>query len=98
MLMVTTQTLDEWMAEADARFGGIQNAVFVCPKCGNRARQMDFIMRALDEQLVYQECIGRYDKSATNCDFAAGGVLGTMGQGRFVNLPEARTIEVFNFG
>jgi hypothetical protein len=97
MPMITTQTLDEWMAEADARYGGLATAVFVCPKCGHKANQMDFISRALDEQLVYQECLGRYDKRVTNCDFAAGGVLGTMGQGRFINLPEARTIEVFNF-
>jgi hypothetical protein len=95
--MVTNQTLDEWMDEATDRFGGIQYAMFVCPKCGNRASYLDFINRNLDEQLVYQECIGRYDKSITTCDFSAGGILGTMGQGRFISLPEARTIEVFNF-
>lgn len=91
------QTLDEWLAEVASRYGTFDDARFSCPKCGNVASLSDFSKRGIDEQLAYQECLGRYDKSVGGCDWSSQSVGGTMGKGRLISLPEARQMEVFDF-
>jgi hypothetical protein len=90
------QTLDEWLAEATKRYGALEQARFSCPKCGNVASLAEFGTRGLDEQLAYQECIGRHDNTK-GCDWTSAGIGGTMGKGRLISLPEARQLEVFDF-
>ena len=90
------QTLDEWLEEANTRYGALENAKFCCPKCGNVSTLNDFSKKGVDEQLAYQECIGRFD-SSKGCDWSSGGIGGTLGKGRLISLPEARQLEVFDF-
>ena len=100
-----TMTFDDWKAAALAAGNGDPRAVpFQCPKCGHVATGYDFEDVAVDYGRAQSNCIGRFigalEKPATNtvgCDWAAYGLLGTMGKGVNVLLPDGKTREVFDF-
>lgn len=72
---------------------------FQCPKCGNVATPQDFTVLGADPQRAAQECIGRarLDIGRDACDWAAFGLLGTMGRGVLVRFPDGRVVESFPF-
>lgn len=95
-----TQTLAVWMAEAKERFGREDGTTldmaFVCPKCGRVQTVKEFVDRGLSPDSAAQNCLGRFD-DAVGCDWAAYGLFGTLGKGRFVMLPNGHEIQVFDF-
>lgn len=96
------QPLEEWRKEAVERFGEKgRDWKFVCPRCGNVQSGKDFIDRGMtveqaNDISVYQQCIGRHFEGI-GCDWAAYGLFGTMGRGRYVITPEGKEVEVFDF-
>lgn len=95
------QTLQEWRDEASNRFGE-KTAFwkFVCPKCGNVQTPQDFVDAGINQNEAasksYQGCIGREVKEQ-GCNWAAYGLLGTLGNGRIVITPDGSEVEVFDF-
>lgn len=89
------QTQDQWLLELRERFATIDAAAFACPSCGRRQTLGDFKARGLDPQRAYSDCLGRYVPEI-DCDWAAYGLLGTLGKGRLV-LTGERELEVFDF-
>lgn len=68
-------TAEQWLAEGKHRFGeDFEDWKFVCPKCGNVASGMEFKALGADINVIYTECIGRYDKNK-GCDWAAYGLF-----------------------
>ena len=96
------QSLKDWLKEAEDKFvtpGEDRGAIaFQCPRCGGVQTLKDFYDHGLDHNLVYQECLGRHDKSV-GCDWAAHGLFGTMGKGRIVVYGDGErdAMEVFDF-
>ena len=88
------------LAEAKARFGREDgktlDMAFVCPKCGHVQTVKDFVDRGLEPDRAAKECIGRHVDGA-GCDWAAYGLFGTLGAGRFVMLPDGHEVQVFDF-
>lgn len=95
MAEMTRQTQAEWLSEMKQRFASSDEAAFVCPRCGGVQTLADFKERGLDPQRAYSDCIGRY-LPEQGCDWAAYGLLGTLGKGRLVVAGE-RELEVFDF-
>lgn len=90
------QTLQDWMEEATNKFGEDKKQwAFQCPKCKAKQTIKDFVDRGVDANNVYQDCLGRHDESI-DCDWAAYGLLGTLGKGRTVVNGDKET-EVFDF-
>lgn len=85
-------TLDEYRAEATARFGpDIRRWAFLCPHCGDVATVADFIEAGADGRRAGQECIGRVLGALTGtasrgCDWAANGLFAGPW---FVDVPPA---------
>lgn len=92
---MTRQTREEWLEEMRERFPSSKEAAFVCPRCGGVQTLADFEDKGLDPQRAYSDCIGRYVEGL-GCDWAAYGLLGTLGRGRLVAAGE-REFEVFDF-
>ena len=83
---------------------------FVCPACGNVQCADDFISINCKrvpigdretpfpvkdpENTAYRECIGRYDKGAGGCDYAAFGLISSDIE---VILPDGGSVHVFPF-
>ena len=93
-------TVEEWRAEAIRRFGSFEKTRFVCPACEHVASVEDF--KAYKDQGAQPDsaavkCIGRYDQSITECDWAAFGLFGTLNGGIKVVMPEGDEINVFDF-
>lgn len=101
------QTLVEWNDTAVRRFGtDINNWRFVCPACGKEYSVAEFVAEGGTASESYQSCIGRVNgnietspgKGTQNgCNWAAYGLLGTMGKGRQVVAPDGNVIDVFDF-
>ena len=89
------QTQDEWLAELRGRFPKLDEASFACPRCGRTQTIGEFKAHGLDPQRVYTDCIGRYIDDV-DCDWAAYGLLGTLGKGRLI-LAGERELEIFDF-
>ncbi|NLI12491.1 VVA0879 family protein [Pelotomaculum propionicicum] len=93
------QSLEDWLKEAEDKFvspGDDRGAIaFQCPRCKRIQTLKDFKDRGLDHNLAYQECLGRHDKSI-GCDWAADGLLRTLGLGRIV-FHDGGEMEVFDF-
>ena len=72
-----TMTHDEWLAEAQRRFGDDPMAwQFVCPSCGHVASVKDWKDAGAPEGAVAFSCLGRYTgdrKSAEDKAFKQGG-------------------------
>lgn len=84
----------EWLAEARRRFGErVGQWAFLCPRCGERQTVDDFAAAKSGE--ASQECIGRH-LEGRGCDWAAFGLLGTLGKGRLVEVSSG-VVEVFEF-
>ncbi|WP_245809822.1 VVA0879 family protein [Cohnella massiliensis] len=101
-LSMIKQTLPEWRKEAAERFGNKTGKwAFKCSRCGNIQTPMDFVEKAgmkPDDaaSASYQQCIGRHVQGI-GCDWAAYGLLGTLGNGRIVITDDGREVEVFDF-
>ncbi|KPV60752.1 MULTISPECIES: VVA0879 family protein [Paenibacillus] len=96
------QTLAEWKKEAQDRFGEKTSEwKFRCSRCGNDQSASEFVEAGIKPEdaisMVYQECIGRHGAKEVGCDWAAFGLLGTLGKGRIVFTPDGREVEVFDF-
>ncbi|WP_042424423.1 VVA0879 family protein [Geomicrobium sp. JCM 19039] len=99
------QTLQEWLTEAEERFGADKKQwEFKCPACERVSSVQDFLDEDADPNSVYQQCIGRVNgKGSTDqkdvgygCNWASYGLFGTLGKGRKV-LNDGEEVEVFNF-
>lgn len=101
-------TLKEWREKGTELFGtDITKWQFKCPACGNIASVQDFINLGQSDvdacNHSYNECIGRYTGAgypkdgSTPCNWAAYGLLGTMGKGITITLEDDKNIEVFDF-
>ncbi|WP_431090826.1 VVA0879 family protein [Paenibacillus sp. 8b26] len=95
------QTLEEWRTEAIELFGDKASEwKFVCPACSGVQSPKDFVDAGLEKDQAantsYQRCIGRIDKSK-GCNWAAYGLMGTLGKGRLILTPEGNEVEVFDF-
>ena len=99
-------TLKEWTEEAKKKFGDdISNWKFVCPACGHINVGAEFRELGIEPNSLYSECIGRYKGKGSavkgdnsGCNWAAYGLLGTLGKGNKVLIEEGKEVEVFAFG
>lgn len=102
------QTRAEWLLEAGRRFGRDPLSWrFVCPRCGHEQTALDFVRLDAEPKRVYTECIGRalpadqararFEDGPGPCDWAAFGLLGTLGKGRLVLAEDGSSVEVFDF-
>jgi hypothetical protein len=100
-----TQSLEEWRAEMKRRFPSRDEVAFVCPACGHIATIKDHIDAGGDWNDAPQACIGRTTGLGTKnqkdegngCNWAAFGLLGTLGKGRKIEMPDGNVVEVFDF-
>lgn len=101
MAEMIRQTQAEWEAEGERRFGPDKMKWrFVCAACGHEQCAEDFRQfkdRGAEPGHAYNRCIGRYDRSIADCDWAAFGLLGTMGKGRIITSPDGDVSEIFDF-
>lgn len=68
-------TADSWRAEGKRLFGeDFTNWRFKCPHCGRITKGQEFKDLGAPLNAMYQECIGRYDKSR-GCNWAAYGLF-----------------------
>lgn len=104
-------TLKEWRAEAENRFGSNTEAWrFVCPACGRINTGREFRELDAEPNDMYQTCIGRHNGKGAEgakhkpgtpppefgCNWAAFGLLGTLGKGDVVVTDEGKEVEVFS--
>lgn len=88
------QSLDEWLKEAEARFGPDEGKIaFRCPACGHIQTLKDFKDHGIDPNLAYQECIGRHVKGV-GCDWTAYGLLRSS---NIVVTEDGKEVHVFAF-
>ena len=81
-------TIDQWRKEAEARFGSyVENYKFICPRCGRVNVGQEFKEAGARTNDTAQCCIGRFAEDK-GCDWAAFGLLGTLGRGDVVIFPE----------
>lgn len=104
-----TMHVDEWRARAKAiGAGDWLDAPFVCPACGNVATPRSFRAMGTEPARALTECIGRVSgagsarggrkkKRSKPCDWAAGGLLGTLNGGVVVVTEDGKHINVFAF-
>jgi hypothetical protein len=85
MEAIKQYTTEEWLEEAERRFGEDFLAwKFKCPMCGHVASVADFqTAGAKNPNCAYTECIGRYtgqgspsEAKGNGCDWAAYGLFG----------------------
>ncbi len=101
------QTRAEWRAEAARRFGkDPANWRFRCPACGRETEIREFLELGGGPNDGIQNCIGRFNGhmrpadqagDGLGCDWAAYGLLGTLGRGRSVTTEDGDVVEVFDF-
>jgi len=92
------QSREEWLTEGKNKFGdNFLNWKFKCPRCGRINSVKEFKDAGADRpDRAATNCIGRYDRNK-GCDWAAYGLLGTLGKGRIVTLNNGEEVEVFDF-
>ncbi len=81
---MTTMTHEEWLAEAELRFGkDPMEWRFVCPSCGYVAKVRDWKEAGAREGEVAFSCIGRrtgstqkmFSEDGGPCNYAGGGLF-----------------------
>ncbi|MBA7621066.1 hypothetical protein ES703_28423 [subsurface metagenome] len=79
-----TMTLQEWKAKGKRLFGNDTSKwKFKCPACGHVQTPQDFKALKVDPNLVYRNCIGRYDghmdvdmgTKPGPCNYTSGGLI-----------------------
>lgn len=106
------QSQAEFVEEASRRFGDDPMGwAFVCPHCGDVATGQDFAdaLAGTDRpasRYLGRECIGRVlgalsaarleEWAGRGCDWAAYGLLGTLGKGQLVDT-DAGVMDAFAF-
>lgn len=85
----------EWLDELENRFGEDKMKwAFKCPACGKVSALKEFRdAGSTDPNDAFQNCIGRFTKDG--CNWAAYGLLGTMGKGDVVVMENGREVDVF---
>lgn len=69
------KTAAEWLAEGERLFGpDYTKWRFKCPHCGRVTTGQEFKDAGADTDDIYNNCIGRFDKSK-GCDWAAYGLF-----------------------
>lgn len=99
------QTHNDWLSEMTKRFDTKDTAAFICPACGRVSTIRDHINAGGEPGDAPQQCIGRVngkgDRNGKDqgfgCNWAAYGLLGTLGKGRIVVFPDGDETEVFDF-
>lgn len=94
------QAVEEWREEAVERFGSFPETRFVCPACGHITTVQDFRQfkdKGATPDTAAKNCIGRFDRSITDCDWCAYGLFRTVGRGRKLTLEDGKSVEVFDF-
>lgn len=89
-------TLADFRADCATR-SDAGTLAFVCPRCGNVQGTADFIALGADPSRVSQECVGRITGPRSGCNWASFGLLGTLGKGAVVVMPNGDEQEVFAF-
>ena len=104
-IAIAKQPLQEWLEEGKQKYGeDVKKWKFKCPACGHISSVQDFVDVGGDANNAYQNCIGRFNGKGKGggkdegfgCDWAAYGLFGTLGKGRFV-ANEGKEIDVFDF-
>ncbi len=102
-------TLKEWQDEGKRRFGeSFEDWRFVCPACGRINIGREYKAFGADPNDIYRTCIGRHNgnmrpasagakNDGQGCDWAAFGLLGTLGKGNTVITEDGKSSEVFAF-
>ena len=103
-------THDDWIAEGKRRFGDdLRNWKFVCPACGRTNTGKEFEDAGAGPNKPYSTCIGRHNGKGANgmanhilipeygCNWAAFGLLGTLGKGNIVVTEDGNEVDVFAF-
>ena len=87
----------------------IDDWAFVCPACGKISKGIEFKMAGAKQNDIYSTCIGRHNSvNATRnadgsiikgygCNWAAYGLLSTLGKGDIVVTENGEEVEVFKF-
>jgi len=99
------QTLGEWQSEMKRIFNSSDEVAFVCPACGRISTIKDHVDAGGVADDAPRGCIGRTNKKGSSngkdqgfgCNWAAYGLLGTLGKGRTIVFPDGHESEVFDF-
>lgn len=91
-----TQKFETWKKEGQQKYGtdSLQWKI-KCPACGHVQTPNDFVTLSLEKDLALTTCLGRH-KKGVGCDWAAGGLLKTLGKGRLI-LSQGVVSEIFDF-
>lgn len=95
------QKIQDWLTEGKEKYGeSFTDWEFVCPKCGRTNKVSEFMELGQIEgeaaNNAYSECIGRYTDTK-GCDWAAFGLLKTLGKGREIEAEDGAITNVFDF-
>ena len=96
-------TLEQWKAEAKRRFGDHPRTwAFLCPQCGHVATCEDWKSRGARPEDAPRKCIelestGKLGNDDQPCDWAAFGLLKTLGKGVEIEMPDGKVVEAFDF-
>lgn len=101
------ESLDDWKAEGERRFGkNVLEWRFKCPMCGHVAAVEDFRKAGADSpgNSAYQECLGRYtgkgspkEGDSSGCNWAAYGLFGIPKGGVYVFTGPEEGAHIFDF-
>lgn len=101
------ESLDDWKAEGERRFGkNVLEWRFKCPMCGHVAAVEDFRKAGADSpgNSAYQECLGRYtgkgspkEGDSSGCNWAAYGLFGIPKGGVYVFTGLEEGAHIFDF-
>jgi len=101
------ESLDDWKAEGERRFGkNVLEWRFKCPMCGHVATVDDFRKAGANSPAnsAYQECLGRYtgkgspkEGDSSGCNWAAYGLFGIPKGGVYVFTGPEEGAHIFDF-
>lgn len=95
------QTESEWLAEGERLFGPNKlDWKFRCPRCGHVQTAEDFKPYSVNGAIpncATDRCIGRFDRSITDCDWAAFGLLTLPGTRLVIPENQEEPVRAFDF-
>ena len=90
-------SLIEWKAAGESLYGkDYEKWKFKCPNCELVSSGADFLAVGAEIDDMYSTCIGRHNKKAVGCDWAAFGLFRALGKSNLI-INGDKEVEVFQF-